>query len=228
YDLLEFQSYDIDPDERDERYQEAFEVIMQGWRTGKINFHGKHFDVPGRGEQAEEIQLMPRPLQTPHPPVFAMVSQTEASLRAAARQGFAFVLGQMPTWEDMARLVGIYRQEARDAGYSYDEIDANVARSSQLKAIHVSDNRVTAAQEYEKGLMWYLSILSNRAKVGLGLTEFSFQDYLDKGAIHLGSSDDVAQPREDYKKVTGIDARAAWLDAGSQPQDQGQCSTTNC
>lgn len=220
YDLLEFQAYDIDPDERDERYQEAFDIIMQGWKTGKIKYQGKHYSVPGRGEQTDEIQLMPRPIQQPHPPVFVMVSQTEASLRLAARQGFAFVLGQLPTWDEMARLVDIYREEARDAGYSYDDIDANVARSSQLKAIHVSDDRETAAREYEQGLMWYLSILSNRAKVGLGLNELSFQDYLDKGAILLGSSDDVAQQLEDYKKVTGIGGLVGWFDAGSQPQEQ--------
>ena len=220
YDLLEFQSYDINPEERDERYQEAFEIIMEGWTKGKISYKGKHYSVPGAGEQADEIQLMPMPIQKPHPPVFIMVSQTEESLRYAAREGFAFVLGQMPTWDHMAHLVNVYREEAREAGYSYDAIDENIARSSQLKAIHVSDDRATAEQEYEKGLMWYLSILSNRAKVGLGLTELSFQDYLDKGAIILGSSDDVAQQLEDYKKVTGIGGLVGWFDAGSQPQDQ--------
>jgi alkanesulfonate monooxygenase SsuD/methylene tetrahydromethanopterin reductase-like flavin-dependent oxidoreductase (luciferase family) len=220
YDLLEFQSYGINPDERDDRYQETFEIVMQGWKTGRINYKGKYLQVPGPGEQADEIQLMPMPIQKPHPPVFVMVSQTEASLRAAARQGFAFVLGQMPTWDHMARLVNIYREEARDAGYSYDAIDENVARSSQLKAIHVSDDRETAKKEYEKGLMWYLSILTNRAKVGLGLEELSFQDYLDKGAIILGSSDDVAQQLEDYKKATGIGGLVGWFDAGSQPQEQ--------
>jgi alkanesulfonate monooxygenase SsuD/methylene tetrahydromethanopterin reductase-like flavin-dependent oxidoreductase (luciferase family) len=148
YDLLEFQSYGINPDERDDRYQETFEIVMQGWKTGRINYKGKYLQVPGPGEQADEIQLMPMPIQKPHPPVFVMVSQTEASLRAAARQGFAFVLGQMPTWDHMARLVNIYREEARDAGYSYDAIDENVARSSQLKAIHVSDDRETAKKEH--------------------------------------------------------------------------------
>jgi alkanesulfonate monooxygenase SsuD/methylene tetrahydromethanopterin reductase-like flavin-dependent oxidoreductase (luciferase family) len=220
YDLLEFQSYGINPDERDDRYQETFEIVMQGWKTGRISYQGKYLQVPGPGDQADEIQLMPMPVQKPHPPVFVMVSQTEASLRAAARQGFAFVLGQMPTWDHMARLVNIYREEARDAGYSYDAIDENVARSSQLKAIHVSDDRETAKKEYEKGLMWYLSILTNRAKVGLGLEELSFQDYLDKGAIILGSSDDVAQQLEDYKKATGIGGLVGWFDAGSQPQEQ--------
>ena len=220
YDLLEFQAYGIDPEERDERYQETFEIIMQGWKTGKIKYKGKHFQVPGPGEHADEIQLMPMPLQQPHPPVYIMVSQTEESLRYAAREGFAFVLGQMPTWEHMAHLVSVYREEARSAGFSYDAIDANIARSSQLKAIHVSDDRATAAKEYEEGLMWYLSILSNRAKVGLGLTELSFQDYVDKGAILLGSSDDVAQQLEDYKKATGIGGLVGWFDAGSQPQEQ--------
>ncbi|HJA37887.1 MAG TPA: hypothetical protein H9793_02715, partial [Candidatus Brevibacterium intestinigallinarum] len=47
-----------------------------------------------------------------------------------------------------------------------------------------------------------------------------FQDYLDKGAIILGSSDDVAQQLEDYKKATGIGGLVGWFDAGSQPQEQ--------
>jgi alkanesulfonate monooxygenase SsuD/methylene tetrahydromethanopterin reductase-like flavin-dependent oxidoreductase (luciferase family) len=53
YDLLEFQSYGINPDERDDRYQETFEIVMQGWKTGRINYKGKYLQVPGPGEQAD-------------------------------------------------------------------------------------------------------------------------------------------------------------------------------
>lgn len=220
YDLLEFQAYDIPAEERDERYQETFEIVMQAWKTGHVNFQGKHFQVPGQGNQAESIELFPKPIQQPHPPVYVMVSSSEDSLRSAARQGFSFVLGQRPSRDDVKRLVEVYREEGRAAGFSFDDIDANIARASQLKAIHVSDDLATAKAEYEKGYMWYVNILSNRAKVGLGLSDLSYDEYIRNESIIMGSSDDVAEKLADFTSYTGLGGLVGWFDAGSQPQEQ--------
>jgi alkanesulfonate monooxygenase SsuD/methylene tetrahydromethanopterin reductase-like flavin-dependent oxidoreductase (luciferase family) len=220
YDLLEFQAYDIPADERDERYEETFEIVMQAWKTGKVQFQGKHFQVPGRGDQAESIELFPKPVQDPHPPVYVMVSSSEESLRSAARRGFSFVLGQRPSRDDVKRLVEVYREEGRAAGHSFDEIDANIARASQLKAIHVSDDFASAKAEYEQGYMWYVSLLSNRAKVGLGIQECSYDEYIQNESIIMGSSDDVADKLADFTSYTGLGGLVGWFDAGSQPQEQ--------
>lgn len=220
YDPLEFQAYGIPMSERDERYEEIFEIVMQAWNTGQVKYHGKHYQVPGPGDVIESVELHPKPIQDPHPPVYVMVSQTEESLRNAARRGFSFVLGQLPTWDEVKRLIGVYREEARGAGFSYDEIDAIVARASQLKAIHVSDDFATARSEYEKGYMWYVNILSNRAKVGLGIKEYAYDEYIENKAIIIGSADDVAEQLSKFHKQTGIGGLVGWFDAGSQPQEQ--------
>ena len=220
YDLLEFQSYDIPATERDERYEEIFEIVMQAWKTGHVKYKGKHFQVPGEGDQAESIELFPKPVQKPHPPVYVMVSESEDSLRGAARQGFSFVLGQRPSRDDVKRLVELYRVEGRTAGHSFDDIDANIARAAQLKAIHVSDDFATAKAEYEKGYMWYVNILSNRAKVGLGIRDLSYDEYIQNESIIMGSSDDVAEKLADFTSYTGLGGMVGWFDAGSQPQEQ--------
>lgn len=220
YDLLEFQSYDILADERDERYEETFEIVMQAWKEGQVRHQGKHFQIPGRGEQADSIELYPKPVQQPHPPVYVMVSSAEESLRNAARRGFSFVLGQRPSRDDVKRLVEIYREEGRAAGYSFDDVDANIARASQLKAIHVSDDLDSAKAEYEKGYMWYVRLLSNRAKVGLGIQECSYDEYIENESIIMGSSDDVAEKLADFRQYTGLGGMVGWFDAGSQPQEQ--------
>jgi alkanesulfonate monooxygenase SsuD/methylene tetrahydromethanopterin reductase-like flavin-dependent oxidoreductase (luciferase family) len=220
YDRLEFQAYGIPEDERDERYEEVFEIVMQAWTQGKVKYKGKHYQVPAEGPVAEEIELFPEVYQKPTPPVFVMVSNTEASLRTAARRGFSFVLGQRPTRDDVKRLVDIYREEARDAGHSFDAIDENIARASQLKAIHVADSFAQAKEEYREGYMWYVGILSNRAKVGLGIDELTYDEYIDHKTLILGSADDVAQELDAFHAHTGLGGLVAWFDAGSQPQEQ--------
>jgi alkanesulfonate monooxygenase SsuD/methylene tetrahydromethanopterin reductase-like flavin-dependent oxidoreductase (luciferase family) len=220
YDRLEFQAYSIPESERDERYEEVFEIIMQAWTTGKVKYAGKHYQVPGPGDVVDEIELFPEVYQKPTPPVFVMVSASEESLRMAARRGFAFVLGQRPTREDVKRLVEVYREEGRAAGHSFDSIDENIARSSQLKAIHVADNREQAIAEYHEGYMWYVGVLTNRAKVGLGIDELTFDEYIERKALIVGSADEVAQELADFHSHTGLGGLVAWFDAGSQPQDQ--------
>lgn len=220
YDRLEFQAYGIPEAERDERYEEVFDVVMQAWRDGKVSYRGKHYRVPGEGEIADEIELYPEVMQKPAPPVFVMVSASEDSLRLAARRGFSFVLGQRPTKDDVRHLVGVYREEAREAGHSFDTIDENIARASQLKAIHVADSMQQAKEEYREGYMWYVSLLSNRAKVGLGIEELTYDEYIERKALIMGSAEDVAEELAAFHTHTGLGGLVAWFDAGSQPQEQ--------
>ncbi|KAA9158104.1 LLM class flavin-dependent oxidoreductase [Amycolatopsis acidicola] len=220
YDRLEFQAYGIPEAERDERYEEVFEIVMQAWRTGKVAYQGKHYRVPAEGEVATEVELFPEVFQKPTPPVFVMVSQSEESLRLAARRGFSFVLGQRPTRDDVKRLVGVYREEAREAGHSFDLIDENIARASQLKAIHVADSAEAAKEEYRDGYMWYVGVLTNRAKVGLGIEELSYDEYIERKTLILGSADQVADELASFHSYTGLGGLVAWFDAGSQPQEQ--------
>jgi alkanesulfonate monooxygenase SsuD/methylene tetrahydromethanopterin reductase-like flavin-dependent oxidoreductase (luciferase family) len=220
YDPLEFQSYGVPIAERDERYEEVFEIVLQAWTTGAVDYHGAHYDVPGSGDVIDTARVYPAVYQKPHPPVFVMVSQTEASLRVAARRNFSFVLGQLPSWDEVKRLIGVYREEARAAGHSYDDIDANVARASQLKAVHVADSDQAAEAEYERGFMWYVGVLTNRAKVGLGIESYSYEEYIASKAIIVGSVERVAEELAEFHSHTGIGGLLAWFDAGSQPQAQ--------
>lgn len=220
YDRLEFQAYGIPEAERDARYEEVFDIVMQAWRDGKVNYRGEHYQVPAEGEVVDEVELFPEVVQKPTPPVFVMVSSSEESLRSAARRGFSFVLGQRPTRNDVKHLVGVYREEARAAGHSFDAIDENIARASQLKAVHVAESREQAKEEYREGYMWYVGVLTNRAKVGLGIDELSYDEYIERKTLVLGSPDDVAEELASFHSHTGLGGLVAWFDAGSQPQDR--------
>lgn len=220
YDPVEFQAYDIDLTEREERYNEVLDIVMQAWRTGKVKFQGKHYQVPGVGETIDEIELFPEVFQKPIPPTYVMVSSSEESLRSAARQGFAFVLGGA-TRDQAKSLVEVYREEARAAGHSFDAIDENLARSSQFKATHVADTAEQARREFREGYMWFVGEKKNRAKVGLSIEDLTFEQYVERKMLILGSPDDVAEEVASFHRYTGLGGLVLWFDGGgSQPQEQ--------
>src|SRR2546423_7339638 len=72
YDPLEFETYGVPFEERDGRWEEALEIVLRAWRDGHICYEGKYWTIP-------ETELYPKPIQRPHPPVFLMVTQSDAS-----------------------------------------------------------------------------------------------------------------------------------------------------
>jgi alkanesulfonate monooxygenase SsuD/methylene tetrahydromethanopterin reductase-like flavin-dependent oxidoreductase (luciferase family) len=57
-----YASYGIPPEESRGRFDEALDFILAAWTNDSFSFDGKYF-------QARELTVVPRPVQTPHPPV---------------------------------------------------------------------------------------------------------------------------------------------------------------
>ena len=54
----------VNPTHSHERFYEAHELILRAWtETGPFRYHGRHY-------QFDYVNLWPRPLQQPHPPVW--------------------------------------------------------------------------------------------------------------------------------------------------------------
>jgi alkanesulfonate monooxygenase SsuD/methylene tetrahydromethanopterin reductase-like flavin-dependent oxidoreductase (luciferase family) len=68
--------YGQDPEQAQDIYSEARELILQGLTHKILNFTGKHF-------QFKDIPMELAPLQKPHPPMWYGVHSTEAAERAA-------------------------------------------------------------------------------------------------------------------------------------------------
>jgi probable F420-dependent oxidoreductase len=73
----EFAALGVDYDERNELVDEALEVIRLIWTTDDITYEGKHFTAKG-------ITAHPRPLSSPHPPIWIGGNTAAARRRVAA------------------------------------------------------------------------------------------------------------------------------------------------
>jgi alkanesulfonate monooxygenase SsuD/methylene tetrahydromethanopterin reductase-like flavin-dependent oxidoreductase (luciferase family) len=217
YDHLEFQSYGVPFEEREERWEEAIDIVLRAWTDGHICYEGKHWNIP-------ETELFPKPVQKPRPPAYLMVSRSDSSAIYAAEHLYPMVLGQGPDWDDARHKLELYRETALKAGHAPAAVDDALTKVYQMKQVHVAPTREQAAKEYEAGLMWYFDVRRNREMYGFGGDPQPYSFYLDHPSVILGTPEEVGERIEAYRKHTGINNLICWFNCGAQPRDQVRTS----
>jgi alkanesulfonate monooxygenase SsuD/methylene tetrahydromethanopterin reductase-like flavin-dependent oxidoreductase (luciferase family) len=75
--LTEQQAFQIDRAELDGQWREALEMIPRMWRSDMFEWKGTYFDIP-------PTPIIPKPVQAPHPPIFAACSRPESVVLAGS------------------------------------------------------------------------------------------------------------------------------------------------
>jgi len=107
-----YQLFGVNPDESHARYHEGTELILKAWSSqGPFSFEGEFWKLP-------DYTFFPKPLQKPHPPIFASGAITSESFEWAGRQGFhlgtAFFI---PAPEMVKANIELYRNALRENGH---------------------------------------------------------------------------------------------------------------
>ncbi len=105
----EYVTYNINPAESRERFEEAVQLIIKAWTEPEP------FGWQGRYYEFRSISIWPRPVQKPYPPIFMSGSSPEAGEFAARhRINLGFAVTNVPLARDAARY---YREQAAIAGW---------------------------------------------------------------------------------------------------------------
>ena len=126
---VEFENFGVPPDESTSRFHEAVEIVLRAWTEERLSFAGKHFRFDG-------VEVLPKPLQRPHPPVW-MAATSESSIDWAAGQGFSILMDPHSAHRDLGRKRRYYAERLEAAGFSIDGRDLPMAR---LLALGDSDS----------------------------------------------------------------------------------------
>ncbi|MFD0419357.1 LLM class flavin-dependent oxidoreductase [Streptomyces sp. NPDC127108] len=76
----------VDPDRTAQEVEEALRVVAKAWERDELEHHGPLLDIGPH-------PILPRPAQTPHPPLFLACSRAETLERAAGLGVGALVMG---------------------------------------------------------------------------------------------------------------------------------------
>ena len=153
-------------------FQEVFEILKLAWADEPFRYKGKYYEypfphdtgtpwpaadwtrrygTPGEIDDDGNIQMInivPKPYQKPRPLLFQAFSQSESTIRWAAREGIIPTL-LVSELEDVKRYAEIMVEEAADHGRTLtlgEELGV-------FRGVYMADNREKAREIAMKGLM---------------------------------------------------------------------------
>lgn len=227
--------YGITPTEHRERYYEAHDLIMKAWKSKEIfAWNGKYFKLP-------MVNLWPRPLQKPHPPVWIPGS------------------GSLSTWDFTAKHDHCYcflsyfgnklGKKVMDGFWKFVDqsgLDANPYRTGFLQLVVVSESDAKAEQEYYEHIryfydkclhiLWEYQLipgnqdyrsLSNSMKnlnplqleLMTQVPNWKYKDFLDNGFVIGGSPKTVVDQLREAVKSLRVGNLMVLLHIGSMPHE---------
>jgi alkanesulfonate monooxygenase SsuD/methylene tetrahydromethanopterin reductase-like flavin-dependent oxidoreductase (luciferase family) len=138
--LYQYPGYGIPPEESRERFEEALDFILRAWNNESFSFDGKHF-------HARDLSVVPRPVQSPHPPVRIAANSPDSFPFAGRRKLPIFASPLINPPDKLKAGLAVYR----------DTLPNGAAGDVALAfPVHVAASRAQARQDCEPGLLRFL------------------------------------------------------------------------
>jgi luciferase family oxidoreductase group 1 len=204
--LQDYETFQSDRNDSRQRVEEGIALMQQCWS-------GEPFDFQGRFHSAARVHARPRPTQRPHPPLY-VAANSEDSVQSAARLGLPTLSSFFVPVEDLRRRRHLYRETARAAGRSTEEIERLERESWGMQVVHVAPARAEAVRTVEGPFMGYQRRLARLRSEGTGgsvpgsfdrsfVRLRPFHEYLANGMAVVGAPEDVAEGLQAYLAATG-------------------------
>jgi len=155
FSRVEFEAFGVPVAESAARFRETVEIVLAAWTSERVTHHGEHFHV-------ENVELLPKPLQAPHPPVW-MAATSEGAIDWAAGRGFSILMDPHCTHAELAAKRKHYGEKLAEAGHSGAGRDIPMAR---LMAIAETSERADAVAR--RGAQWTLGSYIGGGAQGAG------------------------------------------------------------
>jgi alkanesulfonate monooxygenase SsuD/methylene tetrahydromethanopterin reductase-like flavin-dependent oxidoreductase (luciferase family) len=142
FEASEFAAFGVPLDETAARFREAVEVVHEAWTSERLTFHGKFWDF-------DEVEVLPKPRQRPHPPTWVAATSPEAISWAAAG-GYAILMDPHASFAEIATKYDRYVAELAANGYPAP------ADTPMARLVAVAETDAAAEQVARAGAAWTL------------------------------------------------------------------------
>ncbi len=178
YQEGEFQAFGVDPQHSYEVFREHVQAVIGAWTNDRLTFDGEHFSC-------EDVEVLPKPVQAPHPSVWLASSSPEA-MTWAARNGFSIMLDPHSAHTRIAEKRELYREILEQNGHSIEGREIPMAR-----LIACAPTREEAKRIARQGAEW--TVGSHRKK---GVRAAVVDSALNRERADLTAEHTFRQPDE--------------------------------
>jgi natural product biosynthesis luciferase-like monooxygenase protein len=219
YQPIEYAGFGIDQAQSREIFDEALEVIRRAWTHERLDFEGVHF-------RFHDVEVRPRPLQQPHPPIW-LAALSEDTYEKAARIGANLLCSPVfgGSLVDARHRIERYRETLADEG-----IEPADRQVGALVMVYVADTQEQARREFADPVIWYFRTFGKYVAPKVGqppvptyewypqirdlASVVEWDQLLAHGAVICGEPDYVAERVAALRDVVGVDHLLCWTRLG--------------
>ncbi len=116
---LEYRMFQADWPSAQDHMEESIAILRAAWTERPFSWHGKFHDFPA------EVNVLPEPVQRPHPPIWVTANVSEAHFRWIGLQGFNLMTLPwiLPNLARSRALIDIYRDALAEGGHDPSKHD---------------------------------------------------------------------------------------------------------
>ena len=194
---VEFENFGVPPDESASRFREAVEIVLKAWTEERLTFKGQHFEFDG-------VEVLPKPLQQPHPPVW-MAATSESAIDWAAGRGFSILMDPHAAHRDIGRKRQYYFEKLKEAGHSAAGRELPIAR-----LVALGDTAEEARETARAGAQWIVDSYFGAQHNPVGIKDPAkpgadpVKRYIDDVILH-GTVESVLDELRRLKEEIGLD-----------------------
>ncbi len=236
-------AYGTNPSQLRDRYYEAHDLVMRAWQDKET------FAFNGRFNQQRYVNIWPRPLQNPHPPVWIPGGGSIETWQWCAKMDYVYAYLSYFGYKDgKDTMDGFWREMARLGK------DRNPNRAAFLQFVGVAETREEAYRIYREPAeyfygrclftdpMWasppgYITEATQRAgltsQVGRAAANSArskarateMKDIVDNGYVIIGSPDEVATQLTEVATELNVAHLMLLLQFGNMGKDLAKYNT---
>jgi len=205
-----------------DRFREHLDVILKAWTEPKLSHKGKFYEY-------KNVEVMPRPIQQPHPTVWMGATSTPESFEFAGRRGFHLMLIPfLHELDELREMVEIYLNARQSAGH-----DPATARVVAMYHVYVGENSIEARATAEPALAAYHAAAAEARNLTQGIAEpesyrthdehrakmrkLTFNDLVEQNRVLVGDAAEVREKIEHVRERLHLTDLAGNFALGSLP-----------
>ena len=227
-------AYGITPIEQRERYYEAHDLILKAWESRKpFAFNGKYTQLP-------MVNVWPRPIQNPRPPIWVPGMGSLSTWEFAANNDHCYCFLSYFGHAQGKAVMDSYWQFLEEK-----EIEQNPYRVGFLQLVAVSETDEQAEKDYAEHVKYfynkglhiapeftppghqdYRSLENNlrrqlkgQANAREGIKDWSYKDYVDKQFVISGGPSSVVEQLENLIDSLHVGNLMVLMQIGSMPHE---------
>jgi alkanesulfonate monooxygenase SsuD/methylene tetrahydromethanopterin reductase-like flavin-dependent oxidoreductase (luciferase family) len=213
-----YEGFEVPASESRQRFDECLEIVRRAWTEPRLTYRGKF-------NSFDDFELLPKPLQKPHPPIYIGVGSPESFLSAGDKGYNLLCPAQVIPLPALKEMIAGYRERARGAGHPLASL-----RVAMLLPVFVAENQKEAESVPRTSFMRYYETagrigaefirrqgLSEQFKIYEGIGSFigsmSYERLLRDHAV-VGEPASVRERLAALGEEFGLDEIVAWVNMG--------------